>query len=104
MARVELEEVPLRRHLLSHQELAVWLPEGWTELPRTENTRTAFASADGRRLLTLGRSPAPPGAGLLPILEELLDGLEIRDFVADVESIRRIRIAGRDAFEVTGTE
>lgn len=103
LARIELEELPLRRHLLSHEELAVWLPEGWKGPRRTESGRTVFASAEGRRLLVLGRHPTPPGAGLLPILEELLRSLEGRELVAEVESVRRIRIAGRDAFEVAGT-
>ena len=103
LAQVEVEEVPLRRHILSLQELAVWLPEGWREVPNLTSGQTFSSPAGSPRLLTLSRAPTPPGVGLLAILEDLLASPNTLELVADVESVRRIRIAGRDAFEISGS-
>ena len=104
LAQVEIEEVPLDRHLLAAQELAVWLPEGWHVVPSLATTDGAsFASAGGEVLLTVSSRPVPPGAGLLPLLDQVLSDLANADVDSDVESVRRVRIAGRDAFEVAYT-
>lgn len=100
MSRIDLDEIPIRRHLLSGQALAVWLPEGWQEVTGAQGERAVFRSADLARVIILTRHAAPPGAALLPIGEQLVETLESTEGV-DVESIRRVRVARRDALEIT---
>lgn len=103
LARIEVEEVALGRHLLSRQQLAIWLPEGWEEKPGSGGGPVIFSSPDRRRHLILGRLETEPGAGLVPIMEALLEMLRGEGYFREVASVRRTRIAGRDALEVAGS-
>jgi hypothetical protein len=89
LAQVEVGEVSLRRHHLPAQELVLWLPPGWKEMPASRRERTVFGSAADQRLVVLRRSPAPPGAGLLPVVQGVIGDLEGREEI-EIESIRRL--------------
>ncbi len=101
LARIELEDVPLRRHLVETQRLAIWLPEEWGDASPAGKGSVAF-QADGDLLLVISRFEAPPGSALVPIFQQALAGSRKNGGFETVESVRRFELAGRDAVEAAG--
>lgn len=102
-AGLEVPELSVKRHLLTTQELVLWLPETWAQEPNPSPNEAFFADPAARLRLRAAHLDFSPGSSILQTVETALEILRKREKAFELRSVRRLRVSTRPAVEVSAT-